>query len=284
MSALPVLNATPYDKYIVHASLQEYHPLEDIGYAVICEFLMEHKVPKDRYVIYSQLALPWKPENQDRRREVTDFGVGNLTLNGPPYFKLRVGAEVKRALPVMTNLPMPSAIEDEMEVKSAFHELYFQGEDQAKAASKGGFNFPNRPQIPFFLFVGPYWTSVSYGPFSEAELSVRTHKPSPSADWKATQLAKLRLKSNPSRRTLYLLGTTDSAIAMGHVISATDGHAAPLRAAANNFHGKLFLQLPLLYNLSGVQDKLLKTGQRSRPFALTKLFSTLASFSHFQLL
>ena len=252
MSAPPVLNTTPYEKYIVHASLQEYHPLEDIGYAVISEFLLEHKVPRDRYVIYPQLALPWKPgENPDRRREVTDFGVGNFTLNGPPYFKLRIGAEVKRALPIMTNLLAPSSIEDDMEVKSAFHDLYFQGEDQAKAAIKGGFDFPNRSQIPFFLFVGPYWTSVFYGPFSEAEITVRTHKPSPSADWKETSRAMLRLNSNPSRRTLYLLGTTQSAIAMGQVIAATDGYAAPLRAAAKEFQGKNFFVIASAYDLSG---------------------------------
>ncbi len=241
MSAPPVLDSSPYDKYIVHASLQEYHPLEDIGYAVISEFLMEHKVPRNRFVIYPQLALPWKPgENADRRREVTDFGVGNLTLNGPPYFKLRIGAEVKRALPIMTSLPAPSAIEDDMTVKSAFHDLYFQGEDQAKAVIKGGFNFPNRQQIPFLLFVGPYWTSVSYGPFSEAKLTVRTHKTSPSADWLETSRAMVRLTSNPTRRTLYLLGMTQSAIAMGHVIAATDGSANPLRVAAAQFQGKLF--------------------------------------------
>jgi len=201
------------------------------------------------------LALPWKPgEIPDRRREVTDFGVGNLTLNGPPYFKLRIGAEVKRALPIMTDLPAPSAIEDGIEVKSAFHDLYFQGEDQAKAAIKGGFNFPNRPQVPFFLFVGPYWTSVSYGPFSEAKLTVRTHKPSASADWKETSRAMLRLKSNPSRRTLHLLGTTQSAIAMGQVIATTDGYAAPLRAAAKIFQGKFsFISPPLSnYDLRGV--------------------------------
>ena len=249
MSAPPVLNTTPYDKYIVHASLQEYYPLEDIGYAVISEFLTEHKIPKDRYVIYPQLALPWKPsEIPDRRREVTDFGVGNLALNGPPYFKLRIGMEVKRALPIMTDLPAPSAIEDDAEVKSAFHDLYFQGEDQAKAAIKGGFNFPNRPQVPFFLFVGPYWTPVSYGPFSEAKLTVRTHKPSPSADWKEASRAMKRLRSNPSRRTLHLLGTTQSVTAMGQVIAATDGYAAPLRAAANNFQGKFYFLSPPLSN------------------------------------
>jgi hypothetical protein len=253
MSAPPVLNSAPYYRYIVHASLQEYHPLEDIGYAVISEFFMEHKVPNDRFVIYPQLVLPWKPgENLDRRREVTDFGVGNLTLNGKPSFKLRVGAEVKRALPIMTSLPPPLDLEDNRDVMAAFHDLYFQGEDQAKAAVKAGFNFPNRQHIPFLLFVGPYWTVVHYGPFSDDQLTVRTHKPSPSADYMESLLAARRLRSIPQRRQLYLLGTTHSAAAMAQAIAATDQYAAQLRAAANNFQGKFSFVTIVLCDLNGV--------------------------------
>ena len=53
-----------------------------------------------------------------------------------------------------------------------FRDLYYQGEDQAKAAIKGGKTFSS---IPYLLFIGPYWTNITYGPFNSAQLDIRTH-------------------------------------------------------------------------------------------------------------
>jgi hypothetical protein len=173
---MATLDTKPYLKYILHASLRQHAPREDITYAVLSEFISEHKSPPDRFVIYPQISLRWKPDNpRDTRSEVPDFGLGN--------FILRVGAEAKRSVDdVMGGLPHPSAIQDDPNVMAAFHALFYQGEDKAKAAMKGMQTFSNT--IPFLLFVGPYWASVQYGAFTPAQLSVRTHKPSDSSDFK----------------------------------------------------------------------------------------------------
>jgi len=55
-------------------------PREDVTYAVFTEFLIEHKNPGDRFIIYPQLSLKWKPQDEsDRRAEVPDVGVGQST-------------------------------------------------------------------------------------------------------------------------------------------------------------------------------------------------------------
>ena len=126
-------------------------------YPVISEFLGECKVPRERFLIYPQLALPWKPnEPEDRREEIPDFAIGNFDLATAPHFKIRVGAEVKRALPIMWDLQEPLAIEENESVKNAFHSLFCQAEDQAKSAMKGGSNLTT--PMPFFLSMGPYRT------------------------------------------------------------------------------------------------------------------------------
>ena len=122
-----VLQATPYLKYIIHTSFKPESTPEDIMYPVITEFLGEYKVPRERFLIYPQLALPWKPDQlEDRCQEIPDFATGNFDFANAPHFKIRIGAEVKRALRVMLDLPEPSAIEDDGLVKIAFHDLFFQ--------------------------------------------------------------------------------------------------------------------------------------------------------------
>jgi hypothetical protein len=227
-------NRKPYLKYILKASLQHHAPREDITYPVISEFISEHKIPLDRFVIYPQISLRWKPDNlADLRAEVPDFGLGNFTLK-EPYFKIRVGAEAKRIMEqIMASLPAPETIQGNAEVMGAFHVLYYQGEDQAKAAIKGKMTFSNT--LPFLLFVGPYWVHVRYGPFSEAQLTVRTHKPSPSADWVEANKAMRRLKAAPVERRLFLLGTADSAAELEKIIAATDSVAQALRNEAARY-------------------------------------------------
>jgi hypothetical protein len=227
------LMTTPYLKYILHASVRPHAPTEDITYPIISEFLLEHKDPQDRFVIYPQLSLRWKPDSmQDNRAEVPDFGLGNFSLQ-EPYFKLRIGVEVKRSLRVMSSLPNPSEIDNDIDVMSSFHKLYFQGEDQAKAAIKGGVTFGRT--VPYLLFIGPYWTSVVYGNFTPGQLEVRTHKPSGSGEFKEAAKAVRRLSANPIHRKLLLLGTRESADELGRIISSTDRAAESLRAEAATY-------------------------------------------------
>ena len=84
----------------------------------------------------------------------------------------------------MANLPAPNTIAANEDVMAALHTLYYQGEDQAKAAIKGEQTLAS--SVPWLLFVSPYWASVVYGPFSAGQLTVRTHKPSDSADFLET--------------------------------------------------------------------------------------------------
>lgn len=229
-----VLQTTPYLKYIIHASLKPESIPEDIMYPVIAEFLGECKVPRERFLVYPQLALPWKPNRpEDRREEIPDFAIGNFDFSNAPHFKIRAGAEVKRALRIMLDLPEPLAIEDNELVRIAFHGLFFQAEDQAKSAMKGGSNLI--APMPFFLFVGPYWASIQFKPFTDAQLTVRTHKPSDSGDFIEATRARNRLVSPPARRRLYLLGTDESRVEMERVIATTDQAALPLITAALNF-------------------------------------------------
>jgi hypothetical protein len=127
--------------------------------------------------------------------------------------------------------PLPSNIvENYDEVRFALHTAYYQAEDQAKAAVRGD-HAPRQRPMDYFLFVGPYWTHVIVGPFSEAQLTVRTHKP-PVAE---TFGRLYFLRSDwllQSWRKLFLLGTADSALKMESVIASTDSYnREPLREA-----------------------------------------------------
>jgi len=122
---------------------------------------------------------------------------------------------------MMADLPPTNIVEDDDEVRFALHTAYYQAEDQAKAAMRGD-HAPRQRPMDYFLFVGPYWTHVTVGPFSEAQLTIRTHKPSGSGDFRETVLAAQRLNAVPSWRKLFLLGTAESAIKMESVITSTD--------------------------------------------------------------
>jgi hypothetical protein len=231
------IDTHPYLKYILYASLEPAAPKENIIYAVICEFLLQHKIPSDRFVLYPQISLPWKPGNQqDRRAEVPDFCLGHFMLQAP-YFKLRIGVEAKRRLrDIMAGLPEPSTIDHNRSVMAAFHALYYQGEDQAKAAVKGGQTlYGVSGTLPYLLFVGPYWTFVQYGPFAGNELEIRTHKASNSGEYTDKFDAAIRLAAPPSWRRLYLLGTAESYQQLESIISSTDGAANNLIAQARNY-------------------------------------------------
>jgi hypothetical protein len=130
----------------------------------------------------------------------------------------------------MSSLPRPEDIEANDEVKAAFGTLYFQGEDQAKAAIKNNVTFSN--PVSWLLFVGPYWTPVQYGPFTKGQLSVRTLKPANSDSWKESHNATRRLAAPKVQHRLFLLGTADSKAELEKVIAATDGIAQPLRDEA----------------------------------------------------
>lgn len=207
------------------------NPKEDVAYAVFVEFLGRHKTPFERFVIYSQLSLKWKPDvKEDRRLEIPDLGVGNFTAVGAmPPFKLRFGVEAKRAIEEMKGLPPPSSIINNNEVRVAFHTLYFQAQDQAKAAIKGQYPLLGGT-VQWILLIGPYWVPVIFGPFTEDELTVRAHKKeSPSGDWLAQVILNRDWDGSPRPLTELNLLCDDNLFArLEQIISATDALAKPL--------------------------------------------------------
>ena len=128
--AMAILNTKPHLKHMLKASLKPAAPTEDISYPVISEFISEHKHLSDRFIIYPQISLRWKPElAYDLWAEVLDFGLENFML-WRPYFKVCLGAEVKWSIEdIMASLPEPETFQTNLEVMTVFHTLFYQGED-----------------------------------------------------------------------------------------------------------------------------------------------------------
>jgi hypothetical protein len=205
-------------------------PREDIVYAVFTECLTHLKDPQERFVIYPQLSLKWKPyAGDDKRAEVPDVGVGNFTHPGAsPTFKLRLGVEAKRSTETMQSLPPPSTILAQRDVVAAFNQLLFQAKNQAKAAIKNSYPITNNT-VDWILLVGPYWRPCTFGPFTEAELEIRAHKPSPSADWLETLKEKRRTEAAPlALQELFLLSEEASFRRLEALLASTQPHAQPL--------------------------------------------------------
>ena len=89
--------------------------------------------------------------------------------------------------------------------------------------------------IQYLIFIGPYWTPVTYGPFTPIQLEIRTHKPSDSGDFVESLRAARRLVRTPAHHTLYLLGTQESEVQLEYIFSATDAAAEPLRNEAKAY-------------------------------------------------
>ena len=108
-----------------------------------------------------------------------------------------------------------------------FHALSFQAQDQAKAAYKN--NYPLSDEgVDWILLIGPYWLPKKFGPFSEAESTVRAHKVSDSADFEETlKLLELMDGPPPILDELYLLDTEESFTRLGEIIASTDQFAQP---------------------------------------------------------
>ena len=231
-------------------------PTEDILYAVFNEFAILHQ-QRHRFVIYPQMNLKWKPQDtRDRRSEVPDFGLGNFTLpNSSPNFKLRCGVEAKRAINIMTSLPPASSIMHIEDVESLFHILSFQAENQAKAAYKNGYPLSDNG-VQWILLVGPYWVPKMFGPFSEAESTVRAHKTSGSADFEATMELLNQMEGPPPQLDeLYLLSTQESFSRLEEIIASTDQLAQPFTQTMTSWYvaahsGQLVMSLTELPELA----------------------------------
>jgi hypothetical protein len=170
-------------------------------------------------------------EESDRRAEVPDVGVGNFTSPGTiPLFKLRFGVEAKRALDIMASLPAAASLIGNDDVITAFHRLSFQAKNQAKAAVKNHYPISQgTATVQWILLIGPYWAPVTFGPFTEAQLTVRAHKTSSSEDWKESARERKRAAGPPAALSeLYLLCEEASSQRLEKIITSTDAAAVPL--------------------------------------------------------
>jgi hypothetical protein len=126
------LHVEPRLQHKIYAAFSN-NSKEDITYGIIIDFLLEHRQSAGRFSIYPQLGFPWKPDNpKDRRREVPDIVVGNLTLD-TPGLKMRIGIESKKMIETMHGIPEPSPIQNNEYIQNSFQKSIIQGEDQTKA-------------------------------------------------------------------------------------------------------------------------------------------------------
>ena len=88
--------------------------------------------------------------------------VGLVTFRADRPFDYRLGIESKSFMDgVMAGLPHPEVVASKLEVH---WEAYLQTEDQVKAAVRRE-HLPQQRPLDYLLFVGPYLTHVTLGPF-----------------------------------------------------------------------------------------------------------------------
>jgi len=195
-------------------------PTEYDAYGVITEAFILHKKPTDRYTIFPQLFLQWKPDAaSDRRGALPDFGIGRY-YDTYPFVRLQGGAEVKASIPFMHLLPPPDIVSRLPDVMDTLHSCYFQAEEQAKAAVKGRYLRAGQ-QISWLMFVGPYFTKLDLLPFTAAQLQTRSHKPNDSGDYKESLAIEMKKRAAPPVYPLYLLGTKEAADEIENFLTST---------------------------------------------------------------
>lgn len=116
------------------------------------------------------------------------------------------------------------------DVITAFHHLSFQAKNQVKVAIKNGYPITqNGNMVLWILLIRPYWMPLMFRPFTDTELTVCTHKTSPSTDWKESVKKDRRLQGPaPALQELFLLSNNASAQCLEGIIASTDAAATPL--------------------------------------------------------
>jgi hypothetical protein len=86
-----------------------------------------------------------------------------MDVNTVPFVSFRL------FLPQRLFLMTPSSLIKDVDTLAKFHSLYFQAQGQAKPSYKNR-SFLCEDDVDWILLMGPYWTLVRLGPFSNAEL------------------------------------------------------------------------------------------------------------------
>jgi hypothetical protein len=194
------------------------NPNEYTAYGLITEAFILHKQPHNRYTIFPQFFIPWNPKKKDSRGNIPDFVLG-LYSDSPPHVRIQGGVEIKKATPRMIQLPPTNVISEDRDIQNTFRSCRFQAEDQAKAAVKGN-HIPNE-KLLWLMFIGPYFTILELGPFSDDQLITRGHNPNASGDFYESLVVALEKKLEPIEREVYLLGTLEAAEKLEFFINTT---------------------------------------------------------------
>ena len=177
--------------------------------------LIEHRNlrPQGELVIFPQLHLEWNPGKwRNRRANLPDCGLGRLLDNGT--ILLQGGLKYRPPiLPLMADFPDPSTIKSHIFNHMKFSLASRQALDQVKAAIKNG-AVPYNEVIEWIISVGPYFIIRRFGPFTQAELDTRGHRPNDSGDADVADLIELAHQFHTIPETMHHIGTTEAAIAV----------------------------------------------------------------------
>jgi len=201
-------------------SVMSLNPDQYDASAIIMEAFIFHKQPRERYIIFPQRYLQWKPDEPKNRRgaSMPDYVLSRV-IDRRPWIQLQGGAEVRKAKALMKGLPPPDIVSLDQDVQNTLYDTRFQARDQAVGEIKEG-RLPNR-RLKWLIFVGPYFTEIEFGPFSEAELETRTHKPKFSGDYVELLIGKVEKQAPPVHLPLYLLGTDEGAAKLENYLNET---------------------------------------------------------------
>ena len=192
------------DRLAATAKVAAFTNRESVTYGLVTEALILQRSPANDYVIFPQLYIDWKPQRNDRRHVLPDFGIGRYVWSDL-CFHLQGGAEVKS----LQGLAMADVVEgipefniDSLIENHGFNRgniinlvsaAYVQAEDQIKSAIKcGHLPYDDTRVYQWLLFVGPYFRAYDFGPFTEAQVTTRGHKPSSSGDYQALKIISER--------------------------------------------------------------------------------------------
>ncbi|KDQ11757.1 hypothetical protein BOTBODRAFT_446002 [Botryobasidium botryosum FD-172 SS1] len=140
---------------------------------LIMEAFIQHKSPPKRYAIFPQI-LPFKHRPpHDRFGGTTRALCLGQQMKVEPYVHLQGGVEIMDVLPEMAGLPAASTLEDLEVVRDSLAEAYLQAQDKVGGGIEAGF-LPDA-DVPWLLFVGPYFAPVTFSRVDEQQPAPRTH-------------------------------------------------------------------------------------------------------------
>ena len=82
----------------------------------------------------------------------------------------------------MHQLPSANIVSNDSVVQRKLHQTFLQAQDQAKAAIKGQLLPNGKKLLWIIIFISPYFTHLTFDPFTEEELITHGHKSTDSGE------------------------------------------------------------------------------------------------------